>query len=1322
MGNSSNTASNTASNQASNSATNFGTQAQQQTASNTQANYGQTSGPTQAALNLINQSYGPISSSAISGYMSPYLSQVVNATMGQQQLTDTTQQQALKGNAISQGALGGDRSQYAMADLMRGQGLNDASTIANLYNTGYGQALTAAQSDRSAALQAAGMMGTQTMGTSNSASAGTTQAQTVGTQNTASAGATSGAGSSSTVQSPGIGQYAGLAASALMMMSDRRAKDDVKVIGKTFDGQPIYKFRYKGEPQMQIGLMAQDVEKVHPDAVGSVGGLKAVNYDAATKDAARRKHFADGGGARQGYDAGGSILPNGGIPAGFGQLQYIPVQMYQAPQSSVAKQSNPSIEQMQKLGSSARSALDKLTSSQSNGGGGTSAVDSGAGAAGSGAGAAGSDMGTMAGKGSGGAVRGFASGGSAAKAGTGASVAGMPNVPMSSVSMPSMGAMQPMQPLSIAMPSVSMPSVPQAWVPQASAGKGSGGAVRGFADGGDAGLDSADGLDWTRLLGGQSQAPAQLQEDAPSTGMAALAYAPAELSTAQNVNNWLAKKNGEDEPYPAETGGRSADELFQSAMNLPNAAAAPAPVDPGAEADKYAGPMDQTTASAYTPDLTPAVSAEGVTGNYGMSPGLGGLASLSPPSTPQADLSALANATPAPQEQGQGIGAPAEQRQGPAGAVNISGPLESGERNPLQGVANISPDTNGSHSYGNLGLNSQRGASMWQFQKEYGEQFGLTAAPGTREFDNQWRAAAMDNGKALTAAESEYWQKHIASPTQEKLTRLGLPDELANDPRVLTYMADRQIQQGEGSTINHGQRIRDAADGANNAKEFLENLSEADKAHLPGDFRTYLGQHPGNVNGLVNRIDNRLSASLGIDASPVTAPVKAVGSAIEDSIGALGRGAGDVASSAGSAVSTLGDGLKKVVSRGFDNSGDQPQHPIRGSQDQMAGGLMKDIFGVNFNPLNLTEKQRMTALSAFATMAQTGNIGAGINAGIAYQSGQNQQQRQATLDAMNLNIKLAELGKPQVMGEEIDPNTGQAHKIYGTPNMGGLPTPTWTKTGVGAAGTAAAPNYLAPEVSAEDAVKMAPPMVATLAKKYANYEMPPATVSRKNPVNEQAIALAEKINPGFSQQEYKTQQALKISYGSGKDSQVNASIGQALMHMNNMYSHVGDLRNTKYPAYNAVANAIAEQTGDVRFQKAAASFSADKTAAIEELTKAFKGTGGSLTEVQMWEKEMSSAGSPEALEATIKEGVSLLDGRMEVQADKQNRVLHTTDTGYNLLPPKGKAAYDALTGAGSAESTGPRKAGAAVPAVGAIYKGYRFKGGDPAQVSSWAAQ
>ena len=74
----------------------------------------------------------------------------------------------------------------------------------------------------------------------------------------------------------GIGSAA--AAAAPFMLSDKRLKTDIKKVGKTNDGLPVYTYKYKGDNKTQMGVMAQDVEKKNPSAVKTIDGFKAVNY------------------------------------------------------------------------------------------------------------------------------------------------------------------------------------------------------------------------------------------------------------------------------------------------------------------------------------------------------------------------------------------------------------------------------------------------------------------------------------------------------------------------------------------------------------------------------------------------------------------------------------------------------------------------------------------------------------------------------------------------------------------------------------------------------------------------------------------------------------------------------------------------------------------------------------------------------------------------------------------------------------------------------------------------------------------------------------
>jgi ribosomal protein S18 len=82
----------------------------------------------------------------------------------------------------------------------------------------------------------------------------------------------------------GLGQGAGQAGTAaLLSASDRRVKENISQVGSLDNGLPVYLFNYKGGNTPQIGLMAQDVEKVNKKAVVEINGIKMVNYDWAVK-------------------------------------------------------------------------------------------------------------------------------------------------------------------------------------------------------------------------------------------------------------------------------------------------------------------------------------------------------------------------------------------------------------------------------------------------------------------------------------------------------------------------------------------------------------------------------------------------------------------------------------------------------------------------------------------------------------------------------------------------------------------------------------------------------------------------------------------------------------------------------------------------------------------------------------------------------------------------------------------------------------------------------------------------------------------------------
>jgi len=76
-----------------------------------------------------------------------------------------------------------------------------------------------------------------------------------------------------------INAAAQLGSSAITHYSDIRLKENIARVGTADNGLPLYLFNYKGSDQRMLGLMAQDVHKVRPEAVVLMpNGYLGVDY------------------------------------------------------------------------------------------------------------------------------------------------------------------------------------------------------------------------------------------------------------------------------------------------------------------------------------------------------------------------------------------------------------------------------------------------------------------------------------------------------------------------------------------------------------------------------------------------------------------------------------------------------------------------------------------------------------------------------------------------------------------------------------------------------------------------------------------------------------------------------------------------------------------------------------------------------------------------------------------------------------------------------------------------------------------------------------
>jgi len=94
---------------------------------------------------FLDQAQAATGPQAYQQFMSPYQSQVIDASLAEFDRNAQMQQQGLRDQAVASGAFGGGREGVVQSEYMRGSDMNRAQLQANLLQQGFGQAQQAAQ-------------------------------------------------------------------------------------------------------------------------------------------------------------------------------------------------------------------------------------------------------------------------------------------------------------------------------------------------------------------------------------------------------------------------------------------------------------------------------------------------------------------------------------------------------------------------------------------------------------------------------------------------------------------------------------------------------------------------------------------------------------------------------------------------------------------------------------------------------------------------------------------------------------------------------------------------------------------------------------------------------------------------------------------------------------------------------------------------------------------------------------------------------------------------------------------------------------------------
>lgn len=220
---------------------------------------------------------------------------------------------------------------------------------------------------------------------------------------------------------------------------------------------------------------------------------------------------------------------------------------------------------------------------------------------------------------------------------------------------------------------------------------------------------------------------------------------------------------------------------------------------------------------------------------------------------------------------------------------------------------------------------------------------------------------------------------------------------------------------------------------------------------------------------------------------------------------------------------------------------------------------------------------------------------------------------------------------------------------------------------------------LSVQTTGDEYLKSLPPTVATTVKALAEGRMAfPSGYALTKPYWQNMLQAVSQYDPNFDAVNYNSRAATRKDFTSGKSAQNITSFNTAIGHLDTLDQSIDGLNNGSMPWVNNISNTISTNMGDTRYQKAAANFSAAKNAVVDELTRAFRGSGGNVHDIESWESSINAADSPAALHQAVQRAVGLLKSRIDAVGEQYNRGMGTTAEPVQLLTPKSQHALARL--------------------------------------------
>lgn len=384
---------------------------------------------------------------------------------------------------------------------------------------------------------------------------------------------------------------------------------------------------------------------------------------------------------------------------------------------------------------------------------------------------------------------------------------------------------------------------------------------------------------------------------------------------------------------------------------------------------------------------------------------------------------------------------------------------------------------------------------------------------------------------------------------------------------------------------------------------------------------------------------------------------------------------------------------RQIAGVGDDNSQLPPQaQPAQYRPDDKKGGLLSSL-GIDLSPA-----ARQGLMAAGFGMAASrspflGNaIGEGGMQGMQTYAGARtaeQAQRKVDLESrrldqaanqaqqkIDLDTRKANVSDLQPVKIGMD---GLGREIYGVrdPSTGQLkPIDPVTGSVNGPSASSPPANQITGDLThGEEYLKTLPQTQASQVRALAEGRMAfPSGFAASKPYWQGMLQSVMQYDPSADATNLPTRSATRKDFTSGKSAISINAMNTVLGHLESLSDNADALKNSWSPAWNSVANAVVNQTGDPRIKQ----FDTTKKAVVDELTRVWRGAGGSEGDIKTWSEQINSANSPAQLHGVIHQMGELLHSKINSMGEQYKQGMGTSETPIRLLTPQSQKVLDKL--------------------------------------------